>query len=512
MISQADQQAAIAIINNPHLGTRILCDRSFHRFLVEFWPTICHHKLIHNWHIEYLCNELQQIAERVGMMETRKHDLVINIPPGTTKTTICNVMFPVWCWTKWHWMKFLTFGYNFDVSKEASDYSLKVIQSGLFQLIYPDLVLRIDKKGVTNYEMTKMHVEENGEQYHISIGGNRVASSVGGTATGFHGDILIVDDPLNPKQAHSERELQTTNDWLDQTLPTRKTHKAITATILIMQRLVQGDPTDYLLNKKVATRHICLPGEINNPGYRKLVNPPELANMYIDGLLDPIRMPVDVLLDLEERLGQLTYAAQIGQNPVPPSGGMFQPDRMPLIEHPPARETIAKIIRYWDKAATEQSKTNPDPAWTVGVKMCRLVNNRYVLLDVKRGRWSSEVREALIRSTAESDGQDVEVWVEQEPGSGGKESAESTIKSLAGFRVFAHRPTGDKATRADTFSVQVNRGNVSVLRGDWNSEYINELRFFPNSKYKDQTDGSSGAFGRLAHLRQAGLFLGRRAR
>src|SRR5262249_54420238 len=42
-----------------------------------------------------------------------------------------------------------------------------------------------------------------------------------------------------------------------------------------------------------------------------------------------------------------------------------------------------------------------------------------------------------------------EVGVEQEPGSGGKESAEATIRNLAGFRVFADKVTGSKEVRAE---------------------------------------------------------------
>jgi len=96
------------------------------------------------------------------------------------------------------------------------------------------------------------------------------------------------------------------------------------------------------------------------------------------------------------------------------------------------------------------------------------------------------------------DGKTVEIGLEQEPGSGGKESAESTVRNLRGWRVRVDRPTGDKSLRADPFSVQVNNGNVSMVRGDWNEDYIEELRYFPFSKYKDQVDASSGAFNILA--------------
>ena len=104
---------------------------------------------------------------------------------------------------------------------------------------------------------------------------------------------------------------------------------------------------------------------------------------------------------------------------------------------------------------------------------------------------------------AEADGKAVKIYHEQEPGSGGKESAEATIRNLAGFSSYADRPQGDKIYRADPLSVQVNEGNVLLLRGDWNHEFVEEFRHFPFSTYKDQVDATSGAFSKLTQKRKA---------
>jgi predicted phage terminase large subunit-like protein len=153
---------------------------------------------------------------------------------------------------------------------------------------------------------------------------------------------------------------------------------------------------------------------------------------------------------------------------------------------------FVKTIRYWDKAGSEGTG-----AYTVGVRMSLLTGNRWLVEDVRRGRWGSSEREKVIRRTAEDDGTAVEIWIEQEPGSGGKESAEGTIRNLAGYVCRAERPTGDKVFRADPYSVQVNNKSVMMLAGDWNYDYIEEHRFFPYSTYKDQVDASSGAFNKL---------------
>ncbi|KKL12852.1 hypothetical protein LCGC14_2531610, partial [marine sediment metagenome] len=319
----------------------------------------------------------------------------------------------------------------------------------------------------------------------------------GGALTGYHGHILIVDDPLNPKQAVSEKELENALHWMDHTLPTRKTDKANSATILVMQRLHQNDPTGHILSKKKTNvYHISLPGELEN--YHDQIKPESLAKHYKNGLLDPVRMSWSVLADLELDMGQYGYAGQIGQKPTPPGGGMFKTDHFQMITSMPAAHDVTQAVRYWDKAGSEGTG-----AFTVGVKMVKKGNGTFIVVDVKRGQWASEEREAIIRQTADVDGTTVEIGIEQEPGSGGKESAEATIRRLAGFSCFADRPTGEKAFRADPYSVQVNNGNVLMLVADWNHKYIDELANFPFSTYKDQVDASSGAFNRLTRKKIA---------
>lgn len=119
-------------------------------------------------------------------------------------------------------------------------------------------------------------------------------------------------------------------------------------------------------------------------------------------------------------------------------------------------------------------------------------------MDVVRGQWAAPQRERVIRQTAELDGTGVEVWVEQEPGSGGKESAESTVRNLAGYRAHMERPTGEKSVRAEPYSVQVEAGNVKLVQGGWNKAFVEEHKTFPVGKHDDQVDGASGSFNKLA--------------
>jgi len=169
----------------------------------------------------------------------------------------------------------------------------------------------------------------------------------------------------------------------------------------------------------------------------------------------------------------------------------------------PSPVNLVQSVRFWDKAGTTE-KENKRAAWTVGLKMHRLASGKFLVEDVKRGRWASEERERIILETAQADGHGVEIWQEQEPGSGGKDQAQATIRNLAGYSIRSDRPTGDKAVRADPYSVQVNVGSVFLLTAVWNKDYVDELKDFPFSTYADQVDASSGAFNKLARKRVAG--------
>lgn len=481
------------LISNPLAVQRELNNRSLYEFIVYFWPEVSSLEFSPNWHIEVICKELEDIAASVASRQPRKFDYIFNVPPGSTKTIICSIMFPAWVWTKYYSLRFICSSYSAPLSMESAEYCRDLIRSQRFQEMYPELEIKEDKDTKSNFKIMKKMGDRN---KRILPGGNRYSTSVGGTLTGFHGDILIVDDPLNPEQAASDVELKKANHWVEQTLSTRKTDKAVTVTILIMQRLHQNDPSGHMLAKKKKNlKHYSIPGECRT--FREQVKPPALLQYYKDDLMDVKRMPWTVLEDMETDLGQYGYAGQVGQNPTPAGGGMFKVDKFLVVSSRPPSKEILKTVRYWDKAGSVAKGA----AYTVGVKISKLTLNRWLIEDVKRGRWDTHTREEMIRRTALSDGTGVDIWIEQEPGSGGKESAEGTIRNLAGFTVKAERPTGDKEKRADPYSVQVNVGAFSILNADWNREFIEEHRFFPNSTFKDQVDASGGAFAKLVGKR-----------
>ena len=82
------------LLQQPHLIQAEACRRSFFTFVQEFWSTIVTEEPVYNWHIPFLCEELEKVLWRVIARQPKAYDLIINIPPGTTKTTIASIMFP----------------------------------------------------------------------------------------------------------------------------------------------------------------------------------------------------------------------------------------------------------------------------------------------------------------------------------------------------------------------------------------------------------------------------------
>jgi len=162
-------------------------------------------------------------------------------------------------------------------------------------------------------------------------------------------------------------------------------------------------------------------------------------------------------------------------------------------------------VRSWDTAATEDTgKNNPD--WTVGVKLGveTLVDKskRVVILDVKRFRKGPGETEREMKLTSELDGVDVPIILEQEPGSAGKIMVHGNkTRVFFGHTVHSMRKTGAKSSYWTQLATQAEAGNVYLVRGAWNEEFIRELCALPVG-HDDQADAASQGLAWLAmHMR-----------
>lgn len=463
---------------------RRLVKESYWDFCKLFWNTIVPEPPVWNWHMEVMANALQRVCEPVFRMEPKKYDLIFNVPPGSSKSTLCSIMLLPWCWTRMPSCRLIGGSFDADLSFDLGNRCRRVVKSEEYKECFPEIEIRDDqdtKSFFANYQ-----------------GGERRATSVGARIVGRHAHIHVVDDPIDPMGVRSDADAKSVSQWMGETLPSRCVDQSVTPLILVMQRLGVEDPTAERLNKTkgVPVKHYCFPAELANN-----VKPKKYREKYKKGLLDPKRFPRRILEIKQEELTSYGYAGQFAQRPIPLSGGMFHVDKLIVSSPPTTIKEFQEVVRFWDKAATED-----DGAYTCGVLVGMMRNPldspRFWILDVIRGRWDTHTRERYIRQTAAMDGAiwgwKLTIGMEQEPGSGGKDSVLYSISSLAGYKVYAERPTGDKFERAVPFSDQVNAGNAGVKLAPWTKNYVEEMQYFgPACKFKDQIDGSSGAFNRL---------------
>lgn len=250
---------------------------SFYDFVKYFWHVIISEPFTDNWHIEYLCDELQIVAEWVIRGEEKKYDLIINIAPGTTKSTLISRMLNPFIWANDPSKTIIVNNIDSNNSNEFATTSRDIITSDEYQELFPHVQIRKDVSAKTFYQTTK-----GGRRYSVTTKGK--------SKIGKHADLLIDDDPMDFMTAQSEEETKSSIEGF-KALQTRKKNKAKTPYILVMQRLSYNDTTAHALKVLPKIKHICLPAENKHNN----VIPPELNEKYIDGLLDPVRLSREIL-------------------------------------------------------------------------------------------------------------------------------------------------------------------------------------------------------------------------
>lgn len=417
--------------------------------------------------MEFFCEELQKIAERVFNNEPAEYDIVCNVSPGTSKSTIWSILFHPWVWTRMPNARFISASHTDSLVLDLASKSRDVIKSDLYRMCYPEIEMAStqDSKGY----------------FRNTLGGDRFACTVGGkTPMGMHAHFLLGDDLLDPMKALSEAETQNAANFITNYLPTRMVDKLVSVMALVMQRLGRGDPTEVMLamgNKEGArpVRHICLPAELFHNG-KDRISPPELAEHYSqDNLMDPVRLPRSVLRAYRAR-GEHYYAAQFLQDPMSLGGGMFKETY--FTRRVKAAPYNAKRIRYWDRASSIASGA----CATAGVLLAKSPEGDYYIENVVRGHWEPKERNDKMLATAQRDrarygpNNTPIIYIENEGGSSGVDAWQSIAKVLEGFIVRKDQPTGSKDVRAEPWSCQLAAGNVYIVDdGTWDvAEFVKE--------------------------------------
>lgn len=470
--------------------------RSLAEFVKQAWREVLEPStpLLWGWAMDAICDHVQALMEdwlalrgiwtgpshRSRTVRVRRN-LAVNVPPGSAKSTIVSVCAPAWMWLHCPEWRLICASGSEGVALRDSMKCRDIIESEWYAKFAPPWTMAADQNAKSLFRNTR--------------GGFRKAMAAGARITGDRGDAIFCDDPNDAQTVRSKLERDAISEgWWFPAAQNRLADLKAGFRVIVQQRLHEEDLTGCVLSRNrkswdalVIRQEYEAPLE-KDPDYN---TPTSLGwtdpRTEPGALFFPERFSREVIEQEKIDLGAVSYAGQHQQRPVPAKGALFKPDALKIIEAEPQG---VRWLRGWDLAATEG-----DGAYTAGVRIGKTKEGRYVVAHACREQTADP--RGFIMSTAQADGRGVKFSIPQDPGAAGKIQARDMTAYFAGFSVSITPETGDKATRAEPFSVQVNAGMVDLVRGEWNQAYIDELRVFPNGKYKDQVDASSRAFAEL---------------
>jgi predicted phage terminase large subunit-like protein len=454
--------------------------------LIDFirlcWPILePGRKFTEGWAVEAICEHLEAVTR--GDIKR----LLINVPPGCMKSLTTNVFWPAWEWgpQRKPSMRYVTAAYAEQLTIRDNRKCLALIRSPLYQSLWGD-VFQLDPDQQAKTKFDTDHT------------GWKLATSVGGAATGERGDRVIIDDPHNVKEGESEAKREEALQWFTEVVPTRINDPTNSAMICIMQRVHEGDISGHILEHMKDWEHLCLPMEyeLEHP------HPTRTSVNFKDPrteegeLLWPERFTPESLVRDKNVLsswgGEYAVSGQFQQRPAPRGGGMFQVDKLTIIK-PHEVPKGGRRVRGWDLAATAKGKG----ARTAGVLMRRTPDGSIYIEDSDAFRANPMGVYDRILACAKRDGYSTDVDLPQDPGQAGKSQKSHLAKLLEGYSFHCSPETGSKEDRARPLSAQVEAGKVFLVEGPWNERFKAEMAMFPAGNLKDQVDASTRAYARL---------------
>ena len=320
----------------------------------------------------------------------------------------------------------------------------------------------------------------------------------------------------NPGSSGHEWVFKRWAPWLDPQSPT----KARPGKVLYFTR--DDDGVEHVVDKShpLALGRTFIPSRLEDNPY-----------LYNDGAYARALQQEDPV-----RLQQKRYGNWLIKDA---KGLFFKREHFHFIDRDELPEDLREI-RYWDRAATDPTEAK-DPDWTAGVRvgMDDAKENTYII-DVARMRGEPGAVERFIKATAEMDGKDIPIGLEQEPGASGKAEIASYMRLLNGWDVRAYSKRVNKIVAAGPLSAQASpseelpvsrdgepaettrgaaekqaklarKGHVYIVRGAWNEPFLAEAEQFPEGSHDDQIDGASGGHTVLAAKKRRVIPVGRSA-
>jgi predicted phage terminase large subunit-like protein len=412
-----------------------------------------------NWHIDLICDYLESVAD--GSIKR----LIINIPPRSLKSVCISVAFPAWLLGLNPAKRIMCASYSNILSIKHSLDTRFVMNSSWYNDIFPNTILSNKHNQKTKFLTTK--------------NGFRFATSVGGSATGEGGDMLIIDDPHNPSKINSSLIRKKTIEWFEQTFVTRLNDRSTGAIIIVMQRLHSHDLCGYLLENFNNWEHLKIP-VIANQNYVYYVKNHQY-NFYKDETLHKIRDKLDDLIKLEKDIGISNYHAQYMQEPISNNFALLKLENISFYEKLP--RNFEYIVQSWDSAIKISESSDYSVCSTFGI-----LDSKYYLISIYRAKLTYPQLKSQFEQLAKK--YNPQIILIEDKASGQQLLQDVQISN--NIRIIGIKPRMDKVTRFATIIHMFENASILLPKDTkQNINILNELLNFPYSKHDDIVDSIS---------------------
>ncbi len=313
-------------------------------FIRYFWHVLePNTPFVEGWALYAMCKHLEAVSR--GDIKR----LLINVPPGSMKSLLCNVFWPAWEWAALGCgsLRYLAFSYSSDLTERDNEKLAHLMKSPEFKEMYgKDIHLTAD--GIKKPANDKR--------------GWKLASSSGGVGTGERADRILYDDPHNVRDGESKVVTQSTVRFFRESLSDRLNDLKRSAIVVIMQRVSEGDVSACILDNGLPYVHLCIPAEYE--AHRHCTTYVNGKQFWTDPRTEegepywPERFPVEEMAELARVKGAYAWASQYMQRPEIRGGGIFRRDDWQEWDDP-KWPRFSYILASLDPAFTAKQANDP---------------------------------------------------------------------------------------------------------------------------------------------------------
>ena len=462
---------------------REYCSRSLANFVRRAWPILDPGMpLVWGPHMDAVCLHLEAVTN--GQINR----LLINIPPGTSKSSLVSVYWPAWEWGPKGIPTNRVIGASHEQSLSVRDSTKmrRLVTDSWYQKLWPTNLMRDNNQKLS---------------FENESTGFRQACAVR-SMTGRRGDRVIWDDPHSAEDAHSPAALIEAKRIFKETLPTRLVSPEHSAIVIVMQRLNENDVSGIILSDDYGYEHLCLPMEYERDRHCKTSIGWEDWRKEEGELLFPGRFPAHVVERDKKLMGSHAVAGQFQQRPSPLGGGILKGEWF-------GRYTVLPKLKYRAVFVDTAQKAKQHNDYQVA-ECWGLGEDGYLyLIDVLRDRFQAYELETRIpdfwsKHRAETNGR-LRFMAVEDKSSGTEliQKIQKCIKPKIPVRPIPRGPNLNKLTRVMDVQGYIESGYIKIpMDAPWVHDFVTECESFTaddTHAHDDQIDPMCDAISQMLH-------------